>query len=285
MSKAEGNVGTEARSNLLPLYLKNRRVGKVHSKFNNGLNVQFDDVLIYVGCSGTPLSPFGLNIEKEKLKAILRSVQIDQMVVHKEKSLIFYSIDGPINIYYKNFKVINLRLPKTKCSIEGIVVSSLYKYLGNMEFEKLVGIPLDERADRYIKMLLNSDKSDWTVNVAIIRFFTGRGKGLTPSGDDILLGFTMAIIRFGNFNIWRQVLMLEVNGDKTTTISVAYLQALLQGYVNELLIQLIKLLDHAEPADVEKTIKKVQSFGHTSGNDTLFGFLLGLEFLANQGEG
>jgi len=89
LSKAEGNVGTEARSNLLPLYLKNRRVGKVHSKFNNGLNVQFDDVLIYVGCSGTPLSPFGLNIEEEKLKAILRSVQIDQMVVHKEKKLNF----------------------------------------------------------------------------------------------------------------------------------------------------------------------------------------------------
>ena len=79
--------------------------------------------------------------------------------------------------------------------------------------------------------------------------------------------------------------MLEVTGDRTTIISVAYLHALLQGYASEFLIQLIKLLDHVEPGGIEKTITKTQSFGHTSGNDTLFGFFLGLKFLTNQGEG
>jgi len=276
---------TEAKSNLLSLSLKNHHVGKVHSKFNKGLNVQFDDILIYIGCSGTSLSSFGLNIEKEKLKNILNSVQIDNMVVNKEETLIFYSVDKIINICYKNLSVMDLKLPKIKCSLHEIAHSQLYNYLENLELVEFIGIPLDERTYCYIKLLLNSDKSDWAMNVAIIRFFIGRGKGLTPSGDDILLGFTMALMTFGSFNSWQQALMLEVTGDRTTIISVAYLHALLQGYASEFLIQLIKLMDHVEPGEIEKTITKTQSFGHTSGNDTLFGFFLGLKFLTNQGEG
>jgi len=276
---------TEAKSNLLALSLKNHHVGKVHSKFNKGLNVQFDDILIYIGCSGTSLSSFGLNIEKEKLKNILNSVQIDNMVVNKDETLIFYSVDRIINICYKNLIVIDLKLPKIKCSLHEIAHSQLYKYLDNLELAKFIGIPLDERTNRYIQLLRNSDKSDWNMNVEIIRFFIGRGKGLTPSGDDILLGFTLALMTFGSFHSWQQALMLEVTGDRTTIISVAYLHALLQGYASEFLIQLIKLLDHVEPGEIEKTITKIQSFGHTSGNDTLFGFFLGLKFLTNQGEG
>lgn len=285
MTEDKFSFETEAKSNLLALSLKNHHVGKVHSKFNKGLNVQFDDILIYIGCSGTSLSSFGLNIEKEKLKNILNSVQIDNMVVNKDETLIFYSVDRIINICYKNLIVIDLKLPKIKCSLHEIAHSQLYKYLDNLELAKFIGIPLDERTNRYIQLLRNSDKSDWNMNVEIIRFFIGRGKGLTPSGDDILLGFTLALMTFGSFHSWQQALMLEVTGDRTTIISVAYLHALLQGYASEFLIPLIKLLDHVEPGGIEKTIMKTQSFGHTSGNDTLFGFFLGLKFLTNQGEG
>lgn len=285
MTEDQFSVETETKSNLLSLSLKNHHVGKVHSKFNKGLNVQFDDILIYIGCSGTSLSSFGLNIEKETLKSILNSVQIDNMVVNKEETLIFYGVDRIINICYKNLIVIDLKLPKIKCSLREIEHSQLYKYLDNLELAEFVGIPLDERTNRYIQLLLNSDKSDWTMNVEIIRFFIGRGKGLTPSGDDILLGFTLALMTFGSFHSWQQTLMLEVTGDRTTIVSVAYLHALLRGYASEFLIQLIKLLDHVESGEIEKTITKTQSFGHTSGNDTLFGFFLGLKFLTNQGEG
>ncbi|MDF2571723.1 MAG: hypothetical protein K0R55_3327, partial [Sporomusa sp.] len=50
----------------MPLYLKNAGVGKVHSKFNNGLNIKMDDDLIYIGRLGTPVTAFGLNIDEEK---------------------------------------------------------------------------------------------------------------------------------------------------------------------------------------------------------------------------
>ncbi|GMA98897.1 DUF2877 domain-containing protein [Pelosinus sp. IPA-1] len=282
MSSNELKHNREVKSNLLPLYLKNHRVGKVHSKFNNGLNVQFDDALIYVGGGGSPLSAFGLNIEEEKLNAILTSVRIDDMVVNKDDKLIFYSVDGTINIYYKEIEKVDLTLPKIKCNINEIPNTGLYNYLKNIEFEKCIGINLDEETSKHVDLLLNSDKADWNINVMIIRFFVGRGKGLTPSGDDILIGFTLALMMFGKFNSWRNALEAEVTRDRTTMISVAYLSALLVGYASESFIRLVKLIDDVEMEKIEKTIKEVQSFGHTSGNDTLFGLLLGLKFLRNQ---
>jgi hypothetical protein len=257
----------------------------VHSKFNNGLNVQFDDALIFVGGSGSPLSAFGLNVAEKKLKDILNSVSIDDMVVNKADKLIFYSTNGIINIYYKEIEEVNLTLPKIICSINEIPNTGLYNYLENIEFEKCIGINLDEKTRKHVDLLLNSDKADWNVNVMTIRFFAGRGKGLTPSGDDILIGFTLALMMFGKFNIWRRALEAGITRDRTTIISVAYLSALLKGYASEYFIRLVKLIDDVEIDTIERTIKDVQSFGHTSGSDTLFGFLLGLRFLTNQGGG
>ncbi len=284
MSRDEVKQNRGAKSNLLPLYLKNHRAGGVHSKFNKGLNIQVDDTLIYIGCSGTPLSVFGLTIEEEQLKEILSSVRIHDLVINKDDKLIFYSMNGTIRIDYKELEIVDLKLPKIKSRINEIRDTGLYQYLETIEFEKVIGIDIDEKTSKHIDLLLNSNKSDTFLNVEIINFFAGRGKGLTPSGDDILIGFTLTLMMFGKFNNWRKDLESNVTSDKTTMISVAYLSALLQGYASESFIHLVKLIDDIEMENIEKTIKKIQSFGHTSGNDTLFGFLLGLKFLGNQWE-
>lgn len=275
----------EAKSNLLPFYLKNHSLGKVHSKFNKGLNLQFEDALIYVGSIGTPLSAFGLNLEQEKLKHILNSVKIDDMVLKKGHQLIFYSFDEIIKIYDEDIEEIDLKIPKIKCKIDEIADSALYQYLENIEIKKSIGIDIDERTSRYLELLMKSDKKDSNLNLQIIKFFAGRGKGLTPSGDDILLGFTLGLSLFGSFETWRKTLATAVSKETTTMISVAYLNALLQGYVNEPCIRLVKLLDDGESEQIKNTVEQVMSFGHTSGSDTLFGFLLGLKFLIHQWEG
>jgi len=59
----------------------------------------------------------------------------------------------------------------------------------------------------------------------------------------------------------------------------------LQGYASEYFIRLAKLMDDAETSAIEKNIAELQSYGHTSGSDTLFGFFLGLKFLSRYQEG
>jgi hypothetical protein len=277
----ETNKIRETKSNLLSLYLKNHTIGKVHSKFSNGLNIQFEDSLIYIGCMGTPLSAFGLNIEEAKLKQILSSTNIGDVVVNKDDKLIFYSINKIIGIDCKDISQVDLKLPKIECRINEILDTKLNGYLKNIEFEKLIGIELDERTCKYTDLLLSSNKLDLNMNSEIISFFSGRGKGLTPSGDDLLIGFTLALMTFDKLDNWTRALSAEITPSTTTMISVAYLKALLEGYASEYFIQLVKLLDEEDIEVIEETIKKVQSFGHTSGNDTLFGFSIGLQFLTN----
>ena len=270
-----------AKSNLLSLYLENHSTGKVHSKFKNGLNVLLGNSLIYIGCIGRPLSAFGLNIEEKKLNRLLDSARMGDIVVNKGERLFFYSVCETIIIDYKNAEQVDLRLPSIKCSSHGIKDTKLYNFLVGIEFERLIGIYLDELTSGYIDLLLNSNKSNLKVNTDIVRFFTGRGKGLTPGGDDILIGFTLALKVFGKFDSWTTALEAGVTSDRTTMISLAYLSALLRGYASEHFIQLVKLVDDGDMNAIEETIKEVQSFGHTSGNDTLFGFFLGMKYLSN----
>jgi len=279
------NKNRGVKSNLLPLYLKNKRIGKIHSKFNKGLNVQFEDSLIYISSVEMPLAAFGLNIDEDKLRQILYSTKINDVVVNKDGKLVFYSTNEIINVDYKAIEEVNLKLPQIKCNPRDISNTKLYNYLVNIEFQKYIGIELNEITCKYIKLLLDSHKSDLDINYEIINFFSGRGKGLTPSGDDILTGFTLALMSFDNFNkfdTWIRSLKFGINKNRTTMISVAYIKALLEGYLSQNFIELVKLIDEEDRDVIERTIKKVQSFGHTSGNDTLFGFFLGLKFLIKQ---
>jgi hypothetical protein len=272
----------EVKSNMLPLYLKHQSLGKVHSKFKKGLNVQFSDILIYISCVGAPLSAFGLNIEEKRLKQILDSTRIDDIVANTGDKLVFYSVNEIISIDLKNVDQVDLTLPKIRCSRRELPYTRLYNYLANIKFEQFIGVELDEITCKYVDLLLSSSKIDLDINSIIIRFFCGRGKGLTPSGDDILTGFTLALIIFDKFDNWIKALKLIVTRKQTTEISMAYLRALIEGYASEYFVQLVQLLDEEDKDVIEETIEKVQSFGHTSGNDTLFGFFLGLKFLINQ---
>lgn len=269
-----------AKSNLLSLYLKENHLGKVHSKFGHGLNIHFDDFLIYISNDSSSLSAFGLNIEEEKLIHLLDSMNIGDIVVNKDGKLIFYSVYEIIIIDYQNIDELDLRLPSINCKKNRIVHTKLYKYLETIKFNELIGLELDEKTCHYIDLLLNTDKSDESINSDIINFFIGRGRGLTPSGDDILIGFTLALMIYDeDYSIWKKSIQLGMTVQMTTIISVAYQRALLNGFISEYYLLLVELLDEDEAID--EIIKNVQSVGHTSGNDTLYGFYLGLKFISN----
>lgn len=278
----KANINREVRSNLLPLYLKSNSVGRVHSKFNNGLNIQLGDFLIYISSADTSLSAFGLNIDRGKLGEILDAAKIGDIVVNKDDKLTLYCTPQIITINYKVIEELNLKLPQIKCGIGEISNTKLYNCLKGIKFKESIGLDLDETTVKNINLLVDGDKGDLGINSGIIKFFSGRGRGLTPSGDDIIIGFTLALMIFGNFHNWTRALKLELLENRTTIISKMYLKALLSGYVSEDFNQLARLMDSSDTDFIEKTIKRVQSFGHTSGNDTLFGFYLGLRFLIKQ---
>jgi len=277
-------------SKLVSLLLEQHSAGQVHSTFRCGLNVEFNGSLVYFGCCGTPLTAFGMNIEREKINHLLETLQSDDLVVNKGDRLVFYGRAAVIEIGLRGVDEVDLALPRLECQIRDIADTELYRCLANSYFQSAaglapaLGINGDARTREYVELLIRSDKNDIPTNTKLITFFAGRGQGLTPSGDDILLGFTVALLLFGRFSAWREVLAAEINPKRTTMISTAYVKSLLKGYVSEPLLRLVRLLDGSEMAEVEAAVREVRAFGHTSGEDTLFGFSLGLKFLVRKGK-
>lgn len=278
------NNSKEVESNLLPLYLKNKRLGKIHSKFKNGFNIQFENELVYISYVGSPLSAFGINIRKDKFIKILEEIKIDDNVTYKNNNLIIYTLNEIIYLNLEQVEDIDLNIPKIKCTIENIKDTYLYKILDKYEFEDHIGIDLGIETRTNIELLITKDKQNDFYNSKIINFFVGRGKGLTPSGDDILTGFTMGLMIFNNngmFDKWIKDINLIVTKDKTTLVSVAYLKALTKGYVSENFLELILSIDKNSEKLVCEILDKIKFYGHTSGYDTMFGFYLSLKYLIN----
>lgn len=276
------NNSKEVKSNLISLYLKNKKLGEIQSKFKNGFNIQFGNDLVYISYVGSSLSALGINITKEKFLMILEEIEINNNVTYKNNNLIIYTLKEIIYLNLDEIENIDLKIPKVKSSIEDIEDTYLYKILDKYEFEDYIGIDLGIETRTNIELLINKDKNNNFYNSKIINFFAGRGMGLTPSGDDILTGFTMGLMVFNNngiFDKWIKDINLIITKEKTTLVSVAYLNALTRGYVSENFLELLRLIDKNNEKIICDILERVKSYGHTSGYDTLFGFYLSLKYL------
>lgn len=113
----------------------------------------------------------------------------------------------------------------------------------------------------------------------------GYGRGLTPDGDDYLLGYMAALWP------WRQHPALNAHDStlrglvgsqllRTNDISRHYLQRALQGHFSAPICHLMLLLiSAASPAQIRTAALEVMQFGASSGVDCLAGILHGLRTL------
>lgn len=148
-----------------------------------------------------------------------------------------------------------------------------------------------------------------TGNIAFVASALGVGSGLTPSGDDILVGVLAALDltsekNHGNLNDlserspngsvssdrWRTkspasrlrknlVSALPASlGNHTTMLSAQMLEAAISGHYPEPLVTLCDVLvDSFDEANLIRAANAVERLGHESGRALLSGFVMGLE--------
>ncbi len=104
----------------------------------------------------------------------------------------------------------------------------------------------------------------------------GRGPGLTPSGDDLLIGILHAL------GVWPRIappgnaasirdLLVNAARPRTTRISGAYLEAARCGWAAEPWHTLVQSLGRS-PAKTRAVVRRLLQIGETSGADALTGF-------------
>lgn len=108
------------------------------------------------------------------------------------------------------------------------------------------------------------------------QYFIGRGKGLTPSGDDLLIGYLAAAATSGDMHEIgsRLQALLDSSGSQwTTRISLEYLHYAVRNQFGSSLLKLCEAVFTGNLNEVRRTADIVLGTGHTSGLDTVTGLL------------
>jgi hypothetical protein len=118
-----------------------------------------------------------------------------------------------------------------------------------------------------------------------VRALIGLGPGLTPSGDDFLVGMMVA---FGEVHERESLndlsaTVLEFARVRTSSISAAHLKAAAEGLGAEALHLTIQSIAHGG-RDLANSLSTLGEIGHSSGWDALAGAIVVLQAMAVRGD-
>ncbi|MBL8045937.1 MAG: DUF2877 domain-containing protein [Anaerolineales bacterium] len=111
----------------------------------------------------------------------------------------------------------------------------------------------------------------------------GRGSGLTPAGDDFIVGALLAVWAglYGNGLQDFCEPLASAAAPRTTTLSGVYLHAAARGECTEQWHNLFHVLNSDNASEWLWVMSDLLAIGHTSGADALAGFIASTQLLAN----
>ncbi len=118
--------------------------------------------------------------------------------------------------------------------------------------------------------------SQLVTTMEMTRKLLGRGTGLTPSGDDFLIGLLLtlnrwnAVLAIGNDLDWFNNQIIKDAYEKTTTLSANLIECAARGLADE---RLVNLLDYLMTGSGEskQLLDNLLNWGNSSGVDALLG--------------
>ncbi|MBV7363125.1 DUF2877 domain-containing protein [Actinomycetaceae bacterium TAE3-ERU4] len=132
------------------------------------------------------------------------------------------------------------------------------------------------------QFLVGITSSENTENLReVTKNFLGLGAGLTPSGDDFIVGVLAVLSATGQKSEARKIICQAVreNLTNTTEVSQQFLEAALQGRFNHAVAQVVYTLIDEDMESAKAAIEELLKHGSTSGGDTLLGILAAIASL------
>ncbi|OCA88355.1 hypothetical protein A8F94_09935 [Bacillus sp. FJAT-27225] len=271
--------------------------GTVHSVFDRTINIlrQEDGELYTLAAPTVDLAPNTLIVDYTKSFKELQ-VRIQDSVYSENNRLLIRNKLYKADWETESWKCTMPPYPKDPRQLEQnieIVKDSLSLFgkkggikpvgsYGNM-FENETSRLLEER----IKSLLeNLELGREAAAIEKARGLVGLGPGLTPSGDDFLVGL-FAAFHFvdspaSNYRGFAER-VAGIAKPLTNEISYMAIKKASVGEVRESIVQLAMSVIGGSQKEVVERLKAVLSIGSTSGTDIAFGMLAGLELIIKVG--
>ena len=281
--------------NIMTVFEKEGK-GKLHSIFETSINLKFGERLINISCNHTVMPPFGIQIPEYGIKKITANIENGEEIIFdsKEKSLLFQDMELKLNLrgWIYGSKILPVKADKK--NIEKNIKEILGYFLGNNDkngfgignkrFVKVITDVENSTLNEEVLVKINNIRKDVEAGKTEIKnynYFLGRGEGLTPGGDDFIIGI-MAAMNFLNHKKTEKLkkeLMQDIY-KKTTDISAEYLyygviscfSLNITEFCKKLLFNNIN--NEEEKKALYKSYENLIKNGHTSGVDTLMGILL-----------
>lgn len=149
--------------------------------------------------------------------------------------------------------------------------NSLFSYCGDNLFYLAASEKLNLLRTELIDSLL---KQQYQKLPNIIKQFIGLGIGLTPSGDDYLVGL-MAFLLLKHHPLQHLECQFQQGIDDareiTTKVSAITLEKAINHQYRENILQLLQMLVAASKKDIYPQFRQILDIGSSSGSDMLFG--------------
>ncbi len=292
-----GTLFGEEYSYLVPLLLCKKGSGHVHSRFTNGFNINMGDSLVFIGNNKNGLLPFGIHLLDDNIGWAVSSVNNGDPATWNRNT---NSIELPgISISLELGKSFKNELTALKS--RSVFETSFERFcLQLMKIEEQTGLDVsihnflnkvhiarDQKwmdVEPYLILLIKAARSsDEALIEKVLRYFLGRGKGLTPSGDDMIVGLLAfdAVSRFLSTPFYQKLSALIEGESITTDVAKEYLRYALKQEYSSTVSDMVNILASGNASNFEKVFQNLLGVGHSSGLDTLFGILIGMLVFKN----
>ncbi|WP_054768414.1 DUF2877 domain-containing protein [Lysinibacillus parviboronicapiens] len=238
--------------------LKEEKTFTVHSMFEKGLNiVDRNGELIFVGTNENGTFPFGILLDPQTKQTVKTNIRVGDTLIFRNNRLFHNRFEMVFNV-----NILPLYMDFEHANINKLIEN--FKYISFTSYEST-----DFEPARVLSLI--NKLHDPTQNLdEVFRYFIGRGQGLTPTGDDILVGilyghFLNNFIEFKHLETLRALIKEPL----TTIVSQRFLTCAIDGVFSSK----ITALQHDPSLESMENLIEV---GSSSGMDTLYGIYLSL---------
>ncbi|MFT4107540.1 MAG: DUF2877 domain-containing protein [Lacrimispora sp.] len=251
---------------------------RVHSRFESGCNLVLPSSLCFIGNKNNALVPYGILLNEEDVPVFLAQVSPSRS----------FRWDGNRKVLYSDFAEICLKDTRIYSSFiekkaypidrEGL---SIFERLIDRELPTGFGESIGSfLMTKEVEELYQAFKKPREEAEKIIKKWIGRGMGLTPSGDDFLMGllFIDRIYPILGSPFLSGLKALTDHG-YTTDISEHYYRCALGGRFHDAVVGLLNALVQKDSLLIGRYIDEIKRIGSTSGCDMICGMAAGVRFI------
>jgi hypothetical protein len=261
---------------------------RIHSVFESAVNLQAGHRL--VNCSAGVISvPYGIEMapaDLGRLQRTCRSMPDDPIEWRPQDRALISRIGNVAIIATPTTAVFDPTLPAASGNSLSATVTELIAHLARIGASTGLG-------DNWLALTKASELTDAVDSLLDgvadqrVLHWLGRGPGLTPSGDDLLVGMVAALWFISAVDSFKltpfRKLFESTEGLLTTDISVEYLYYACRGMFTGGVIDLLVALDQANEVAALDALARLGRYGHTSGMDCTLGVVTTLRHVLRIG--